>query len=112
MNAGRSRRSCGRYPHTHISEKTARSAPRSLAFSAKLRIRAEFPGKSPTVGLNCARAIFMRCPLAYGRLDGIAIHGLAASAFQGRPSWGLRRFLRQKARLPLPGIQLAVENDF
>src|SRR6202043_4015729 len=42
------------------SEKTASSAPRRLACSASSRMRAELPSKSPTVGLNWARAIFMR----------------------------------------------------
>ena len=40
--------------------KTAKSAPRDLACWAKSRMRAELPSKSPTVGLNWARAIFMR----------------------------------------------------
>src|SRR5271168_2439950 len=41
------------------SENTAISAPRDLASAASSRMRLELPSKSPTVGLNWARAIFM-----------------------------------------------------
>src|SRR5688572_20833926 len=36
-------------------------------------MRAEFPEKSPTVGLNCARAIFMGWDLGYGQRSRFAM---------------------------------------
>src|SRR5487761_270924 len=58
-NEGRSTRSCGGEPQRQSSEKTARCAPRDFASLAISSMRAALPAKSPTVGLNWAKAIFI-----------------------------------------------------
>src|SRR5437867_7947347 len=59
MKLGFSTKSLGGYPHSASSGKTTRSAPRSRAHRANLRILSTLPLKSPTVVLVWARAIFI-----------------------------------------------------
>src|ERR1700691_4647941 len=53
----------------------ARSAPRDLASLAISRMRAELPSKSPTVGLNWARASFIAAQPKIAREKGFASCG-------------------------------------
>jgi len=90
---------------------TASSAPLAWLCAARLQdASVKFPGKSPTVGLNCASAYFHARPLEYVWYFAIAHcgHGLRVIESQCSIHAALR-FLCPSAGIPLPSSQLAVE---
>src|SRR6185437_939724 len=71
-------------PQRASSEKTTRSAAPDFASPAICSMRAEFPGKSPTVGLNWARAIFM-ANVQHTKAEGNLQTARAARDGRGKP---------------------------